>query len=242
MSISASNTSPPGARHRIRRLARKAAIGFVVFLGAVSLFLWYIGVFGGNVRVVVAGVAYRSAELTGSNLATVLKKDGIRTVINLRGGSMKDAWYRSELAECVSHHVHHVDVPMSAVRYPPPAALDGLLSAFDHGPYPVLFHCAGGADRSGLAGTLFLDVYRHVPLNAAENRQLTWRYGHMAFTQTHFMNDFFTLYRTTGNGMPLRTWIVKKYPALYAALPAADRGAGSDLTPTAPAKSGGSGS
>ncbi|MDE2126693.1 MAG: tyrosine-protein phosphatase [Armatimonadetes bacterium] len=239
MSISASNSAPPSPSRHGRRLARKAAIGLVVFLVPASLFLWYIGVFGGNVRVVVPGVAYRSAELTGSNLGTVLKQDGIRTVINLRGGSMKNAWYRSELAECAAHHVRHVDVPMSALRYPSPAALDGLLAAFDKGPYPVLFHCAGGADRSGLAGTLFLDVYRHVPLDAAENRQLTWRYGHMAFTETHFMNDFFTLYRNTGAGMPLRTWIVQKYPALYAALPSRDRGAGFDLTPTAPAKVGG---
>ena len=112
-----------------------------------------------------------------------------------------------------------MDVALSAVKYPPPPDLIKILDTFDHAPYPILFHCRGGADRSGLAGTIYLNLYKNVPLDEAQHRQLTWRYGHIAFAQAHPMDDFFTLYRKTGNGLNLRDWIVTRYPALYTKLP-----------------------
>jgi hypothetical protein len=90
-----------------------------------------------------------------------------------------------------------------------------LLNVLDKAPYPVLIHCSAGADRTGLACTLYENVYQHVPLDKAEDDQLTWHHGHFWFGQTHAMNDFFNLYRSTGNGMSLRDWIIKRYPAVY---------------------------
>jgi protein tyrosine/serine phosphatase len=189
----------------------------------VLLFLWYIGVFGGNVRTVQPGQVYRSAQLTGRNLDDVLKEDHIQTVINLRGGSVSDAWYRSEVASCKQFGAQHVDIDMSARLLPAPSRLDALLQTFDHARYPILYHCQSGADRSGLVGTLYLDVYQHVPLQEAEKEQLTWRYGHFSFGQTHAMNDFYTLYDQTNSGLDLRDWILKRYPAIYAKLPTAEK-------------------
>lgn len=194
-----------------------------VIVAVVLLFLWYLGVFGGNVHVVSPGKVYRSAQLTGHNLDDVLQQDHIQTVINLRGGSVHDAWYRSEIASCRRYGADHVDVDMSAHLMPAPSRLTELLNTFDHARYPVLFHCQSGSDRSGLVGTLYLDIYQHEPLDRAETEQLTWRYGHFSFGQTHAMNDFLNLYRATGGGMPLRDWIVTRYPSLYAGLPAGEK-------------------
>ncbi len=187
------------------------------------LLLWYMGVFGGNVRTVEAGRAYRSAAITGSNLETVLQEKGIKTVLNLRGGSDKDEWYRSELETTRKFGAKHLDFAFSAVKYPPPAELVKLISAFEHAEYPILFHCRGGADRSGLAAALYLHLMKGVPLDEAQHQGLTWRYGHLSFGQAHAMDDFFTLYRKTGGGMPLREWILKRYPALHNKLPAGQK-------------------
>ncbi len=200
-------------------------------LVCILVFLWYIGFLGGNVRAVVPGKVYRSAQLTDGLLDEVLRSDHIHTVINLRGGSMQDPWYRSEVQECRNLGVAHVDVPMSAIHLPPPDSLNALLSTFDHASFPVLFHCQGGADRSGLTGTIYLDVYQHVPLDSAEERQLTWRYGHFSWSRTGAMDRFFDLYRKTNQGLDLRDWILGRYPALYAALPASEQ-----TPPSAPPK------
>ncbi len=207
-----------------RKPRARIALGITAVLCAVILFgLWGIGVFGGNVHTVVPHQVYRSAQLTGHNLDSVLANDHIRTVINLRGGTDKDSWYRSELAECQKYGAQHVDVPMSGRVLPSPAQLEGLFHAFDTEPYPVLFHCKAGSDRSGLTGTIYMNVYQHVPLDQAEGSQLTWRYGHFAWGQTHAMNDFFDLYRKTNHGQSLRDWITTQYPKLYSALPASSR-------------------
>jgi len=195
----------------------------LAFIPLAALFLWYIGVFGGNVRVVWPHRVYRSAQLTGHNLDAVLRSDHIETVINLRGGGPSDAWYRSELASCREFGAAHLDIPMSARLLPAPQTLCRLLAAFDTGKYPILFHCTAGSDRSGLVGTLYLDVYQHVPLEQAESEELTWRYGHFSFGQTHAMNDFFALYERSSGGLDLRDWIIDRYPAVYERIPANQR-------------------
>ena len=62
-----------------------------------------------------------------------------------------------------------------------------------------------------------------IPLEEAERRQLTMRYGHFAFTRNGAMDHFFTLYRQTGQGRTLRDWMVNVYPALFAKLPAGQK-------------------
>src|SRR5579884_4053859 len=177
----AAPVSPPQPRRR--GAGRRVLAVVIVLLACILAFLWYIGFLGGNVRTVVPGEVYRSAQLTDGLLHEVLQSDHIHTVINLRGGSMHDSWYRSEIQECGELGVRHVDVPMSAIHLPPPDSLRELLDTFDHASYPVLFHCQGGADRSGLTGTIYLNVYRHVPLEEAEARELTWRYGHFSWSR-----------------------------------------------------------
>ncbi len=211
---------------------RKAAIAFLCVIGLILLLLWYIGVFGGNVHTVVAGQLYRSAQLSGNTLGRVLDADHIKTVINLRGGSPDDGFYRSEMEECSKRGIAHVDVPFSARFLPPPNRLAALLSTFDHASYPVLIHCRGGSDRTGLTSTLYLAIYRGVPLDQAEASQLTFRYGHISWGEAHPMNDFFDLYRKTGAGKSLRDWILHDYPALFDKSPEALRGDAPDLKTT----------
>jgi len=217
----------PAAKPKPR--ARRIIIGVALFLLLVIAGLWIIGVFGGNVRTIEAGRAYRSSTLTGfsytgvtarwagNDLESVLKRDHIRTVICLRGGSLSDDWYREELADCKRENVEHKDVTFSARMLPPPRTMADLLNVFDHAQYPILMHCQAGSDRTGLASTLYAHLYAKLPLDKAEAEELTWRYGHFPVAKTRAMDDFFTLYRRDSKGMGLREWILRRYPQVYAA-------------------------
>ena len=188
-------------------------------------FLWHIGVIGGNVHEVERGKVYRSAQLTGHNLDDVLTRNHIRTEVNLRGGNPKDAWYRNELEECRQHDVDHIDIGMSARRYPTPDQLARIFEVFDHARYPILYHCKAGSDRTGLVSTIYLNTYEHEPIAQAYADGLSWHYGHFSFGETHAMDDFVRLYETTADGEPLRQWCADRYPALYRSLPLDEKNA-----------------
>lgn len=215
------NANAPSSTTSTRRRSlwtRRAAVA-ACLLTALLLFLWYIGVFGGNVHAVVPGRVYRSAQLTGHNLADALDTNHIATVVNLRGGSNENDYYRSETQECAERRIDHVDIPFSARYLPPPDRLKKLFFTFDTARYPLLIHCSAGADRTGLASAIYVHLYRHEPLDQALREQLTWRHGHFPLGQTRAMDDYFALYRQTGQGLGLREWTLTRYPALYAIAP-----------------------
>jgi protein tyrosine/serine phosphatase len=200
--------------------------GFTIL---VLSFFWFIGVFGGNIREVVPGRFYRSAQIGGPLLESVIQKYGIKSVLNLRGSSPGEDYYESELATCAAKGVEHRDIGISAYRLPPPKELKEIIDGLENLPKPILVHCRGGADRSGLVSTLYMNLYEHVPLERAEHEQLTWRYGHMSFASAGAMDRFFDLYRSTSKGEDIRIWSLNSYPALYKA--EQDRGAKDVLPP-----------
>lgn len=218
-------TLPTPARAHGRRRAYRYLFGALVTLFLVAC---YIGVFGGNLRVVDSGKLYRSSQLTGNgyeaisaravgnSLDTVIDKYHIKTLLNLRGGSMNDLRYRDEVNICKAHGVAHIDDGFSARALPSPEVMTKLLNTFDGAKYPILVHCQAGSDRTGLACTVYANIYMKQPLDQAEGSQLTWRYGHFGFTKTRPMDQFFELYRKNGHGLTLREWIRKEYPAIYA--------------------------
>jgi protein tyrosine/serine phosphatase len=200
-----------------RRLLVTTAIAAGGTLAAVLLFLFYIGVFTGNIRTVVPGRVYRSGTLSPAQLQQLIREGGVRTVISLRGGDATEPWFRREAEVCRKEGVQLRTLRLRATVLPRPAELARLLELFDHSPYPVLFHCQGGADRSGLAAALYLHLYERRPLARAVEEGLTWRYGHFPL-KAAAMDHFFDLYRAEGAGEDLRTWIRSGYEKVYSRL------------------------
>lgn len=198
----------------VRRLRRGATIALGLGL-TILCFLLYIGLFWGNIRTVAPGRAYRSAQLPPGRLSEMIKAHGIRTVISLKGGNMKQGWYRRQQAVCRRDGVTLRQIPMSASKLPEPDQLRELVQLFDEAQYPILFHCKAGSDRTGLAATLYLHLKEGLPLDVALQEGLTWRYGHFPL-ETVAMDQFFELYRKTARGVDLRTWIQRDYPSVYA--------------------------
>lgn len=201
---------------RAKRLKGRLVLLFAAsFAAFVLLALWFVGVFGGNVHEVDPGRYYRSAQLSGDTLARVVRSDHVAGIVNLRGPQPGEPAYESEIQICRQFGIRHADVSMSAYRLPRPEEIAKLLDDLDRMPRPLLVHCRGGADRTGLATALYVHLFDHVPLDQAVQSQLTWRYGHIAFSAAHAMDRFFELYRETSHGQDVRTWIAKTYPPLY---------------------------
>lgn len=156
---------------RLRRLAIVVA-SLVVAAGA-YLGLQYLT---GNVHEVIAGEFYRSGQLSGSRLATAIERYDIKTVINLRGESQRQ-WYRDEVATTTRLGVGHIDFKMSASRKLDKPEMARLLTLMKEAPKPLLIHCEGGADRTGLASVLYLQQLAGINEDIAE-LQLSPFFGH----------------------------------------------------------------
>jgi protein tyrosine/serine phosphatase len=66
----------------------------------------------------------------------------------------------------------HIDVSMSAGKQPDAATVDRLIEVFKTAPKPILVHCEGGADRSGLASAIYELRIARRPASEAD-RQLS---------------------------------------------------------------------
>ena len=123
------------------------------------------------------GVLYRSAQLSGAALNDLIRDKGIRTVLNLRGAHAGQQWYDRELAATINSNAEHLDLKLSASTEPTRTTLNELLQTLRRARKPLLIHCEGGADRSGLAAALYELRIAGKPTDKAAG-QLSFFYGH----------------------------------------------------------------
>ncbi len=146
--------------------AGSGVAGWVVYLQA-----------SGNVHTVIAGQLYRSAELGKGGFEDVIERFHVRTVINLRGANRGKPWYENELAASAAMGARHIDLRMAATYVPSAAKLQEIRAVLGGAETPILIHCQGGADRSGLVAALYeLWIAHRTPAEAGE--QLSFAYGH----------------------------------------------------------------
>ena len=95
-------------------------------------------------------------QLSGPALADRIRRDGIRSVLNLRGRNDGSDWYETERAVSDRLGIKHLDFRMSAQAELDQPEVEALLAVMRDAPKPMLIHCMGGADRTGLAAALYL--------------------------------------------------------------------------------------
>lgn len=110
--------------------------------------------FDENLLEVVPGEVYRSAQPDGPETAAFIERLGLRSILNLRGERGRSAWLAEERAAAAAHGVEHHSVRLSAKRMPPSPRLREIVEILDTAPRPLLFHCQGGVERSGLIGAV----------------------------------------------------------------------------------------
>jgi len=132
----------------------------------------------GNVHEVRRGELYRSAQLAPDQLARVIDREHIASILNLRGRSETDDWWIAETAMARQKGTVHADFAMSASAMPPPERLAALVALMRSLPKPILIHCHAGSDRTGLAAALYLAAIDGDDEETAE-AQLSFRFGHV---------------------------------------------------------------
>ena len=151
-----------------------AAVGVVI--AAAGGWAGYLRL-SGNFHAVDEGAVYRSGQLSGTQFSARIRENGIRTIINLRGNNAGSSWYDDELKASEAAGVGHVDFPISATHALTDQQITQLAGLLTTSPRPILIHCEGGADRTGLASAMYKYAVDGSPPSEAA-AQLSFRYGH----------------------------------------------------------------
>ncbi|WP_350150463.1 tyrosine-protein phosphatase [Thalassobaculum sp.] len=159
----------------------------------------------------VADGVWRAAQ-PGPGHLEQFAKEGIRTILNLRGPRVECGAYRLEREACARLGLVLIDFPIRSR-----AALDretvlAALDLWDGLELPLLMHCKSGADRTGFMATLYLWQRTGLPLRQAMD-QLSWRYGHIRQAKTGVIDFFFESYLATEarSGIGFRDWVATEY-------------------------------
>jgi protein tyrosine phosphatase (PTP) superfamily phosphohydrolase (DUF442 family) len=196
-------------RNLFRLIGAGAVLGFSAEAGRV--------LFGSNKHIVIPGKVYRTAQLSQQKLEREIAENHIRTVINLRGFGPDQGWYLEEARATHAAGISQEDITLSAKRFPPQSEIVRLIEVLDRTEYPILIHCARGADRTGLASVIVLLLYTNIDL-ASARRQMWPRYGHFAVGRTTVLDQFFDYYEAwlAARGEQhtperFRTWVMSAY-------------------------------
>jgi protein tyrosine phosphatase (PTP) superfamily phosphohydrolase (DUF442 family) len=157
------------------RLAIKRYVFAVAVLALANLACYL----GENFHTVVNDKVYRSAQLGSDSLESHITREGVRSVINLRGSNPGREWYQQECAVAMRNGVRHFDVPIDSDFAPSGQELIDLVRVLKSCPKPVLMHCQSGIDRSGVAAAI--SVLLLDPEGSLDKAldQLSLRFGHM---------------------------------------------------------------
>jgi protein tyrosine phosphatase (PTP) superfamily phosphohydrolase (DUF442 family) len=164
-------------RAKVKTFSKTLAVAFSSMMALSGLYALYL-VLTHNVHVVSAGRIYRSNQMDEVALARLIHQCGIKTIVNLRGANLRDAWYTGETNVANQLGVKHLDFVLSAATEPADDQIDQILAALNRAPKPVLIHCRSGADRTGLISALYLYSLEGQSAKVA-GRQLSIFYGHV---------------------------------------------------------------
>lgn len=140
-----------------------------------------------------------------------LARQGLRTVINLRGDqSAGTRWLEHDA--CQRHGIKLINLSLRSRSAPSKDELRAARQAIQDAAYPILVHCKSGADRVGLMSVLIEHERHDVPI-ALARKQLSLRYGHIRQAETGVLDAVFDRYvqDTLANPISFWTWVETTY-------------------------------
>lgn len=135
------------------------------------------------------------------------KKQGVRTVINLRG-ERDEAFFHLEREACDRLGLVLVDAPLDSRDAPLPERIRKARDMFATIEYPALMHCKSGADRAGLMGALYRHFHLGQPM-AEARKELNRRTLHNREGKTGVLDLFLETYANEiePQGISLVEWV-----------------------------------
>ncbi|OWJ67582.1 fused DSP-PTPase phosphatase/NAD kinase-like protein [Inquilinus limosus] len=156
-----------------------------------------------NTRVEIAPGIWRSGQPLPYQIRG-MARDGIRTIINLRGPRDCGS-YRREAEACRRYGITLVDVTTKSRDAPKVSVLHQLRRVLEAAEYPILVHCKSGSDRAGLVAALILMTRENTP-PAEALKQLHWRYLHFKKSPTGLLDRFIETYAEANAREPIAFW------------------------------------
>jgi protein tyrosine/serine phosphatase len=135
-----------------------------------------------NTHEVAKGKLWRTHQPSPFEIRQWAARD-VKTVVNLRGDKPSGFLFLEEEA-CREAGLRHIPLRAYSREAPPKEFLKRLRALFDEIEYPAVMHCKSGADRVGIAATLYLFFKEGVGLDEAMRRQLSFRFGHVKHGKT----------------------------------------------------------
>ncbi len=134
-------------------------------------------------------------------------EQGIRTVINLRGGRAT-SFRALEVDACARYGLQMVDFVVASRDVPSAAQVLGARALFETVRYPALMHCKSGADRAGLMAVLYKHFRQGEPVARAAE-QLSLKYLHVRAGLTGVLDYWVERYLAEGEsaGLSLTEWV-----------------------------------
>ena len=111
------------------------------------------------------------------------RDNGIRSVINLRGGGFETSFYVLEREACARLGLTLIDFPVSSREAPSAAQVSAARTLFERTPFPAVMHCKSGADRAGVMSVLYAHLHLGLPVREAL-RELSFRHLHVRAGKT----------------------------------------------------------
>jgi len=135
----------------------------------------YIDRFYDKFHVVVDGKIYRSGQLSKNRLQEVISDYRIKSVLNLRGENSGDEWFDQEKKIVEKNNGTYYNLDLRSNIFPPCTRLDHLVNILQSAKRPMLIHCQGGIDRTGMASALALAIETNPPIESVK-KHFSWRY------------------------------------------------------------------
>lgn len=141
----------------------------------------------------ISDEAYRSSQPTMWQIRRMVKKYGIKTIINLKGANPGSAYWAFEREQCEELGIRLVDVQIYSRGFPEAERLQHAKRVFEEAEYPIWIHCKAGADRAGIYSTLYQYFRQHIPIEQTDQLRL-WPFGHIRHSSAGKIDFYFDTY------------------------------------------------
>ncbi|MDG1417738.1 MAG: sulfur transferase domain-containing protein [Maricaulis sp.] len=159
----------------------------------------------------VGGGMWRANQPSPDRLA-VLKDQGFKTILNIRGTQPGVCYYDLEHEACDRLGMAIHDLPFGSREAPYVDRIERLVKIFETMEFPAMLHCKSGADRAGIISVLFLLIHEKRPFEEAI-QHLSLKYLHVKAGKTGMLDHFFETYRLYNEHTPIEfmEWVRTVY-------------------------------
>lgn len=127
-------------------------------------------------------LVFRSAQLKPKELSHLIASKHIDIVLNVRGGSDEEAWYKEEKELTLSLGKEYHALGFSVYRPPSKERFIDIINVIEKAKAEnknLLIHCKAGADRTGLISAISQIILYDFPVDKAFKSSLNIPYGHL---------------------------------------------------------------